>query len=88
VKANLFGLASPIYVSACFNRVANKCFDTASNLFPIQLHFVRKERIGIAQISAGELLTRCLRAVAVKKNHDAFVRSLCASNRQQDEKRE
>jgi hypothetical protein len=42
----------------------SRCFDAARDadaaLFSIRLHSVRKDRIGVAQICAGEFLTRRL----------------------------
>jgi hypothetical protein len=46
-------------------RSASRWFDAACDLFCIRLHFVRKERIGVVQIGAGELLTRRLHMDAV-----------------------
>jgi hypothetical protein len=53
-----------VSVPAQRGRDRERCFDAARDadaaLFSIRLHSVRKERIGVAQISAGEFLTRRL----------------------------
>jgi hypothetical protein len=49
-------------VCAAKSRPMSRCFDAARDadaaLFSIRLHSVRKERIGVGQINADELLTR------------------------------
>jgi hypothetical protein len=61
---------------AAKSRSVSRCSDAARDadaaLFSIRLHSVRKERIGVAQISPGEFLTRRLfapvRACTARKN--------------------